>query len=94
MNYSAGKGSLSAKSYADSGGKASSAVPTGGGGFKLSSKQSSGQTKHMRRSSINKSGTGTENKNNLPNVHTGGGSGTVAGISGRAKKMPNQQKVK
>lgn len=87
MSYNYGKGSGST-------GKVNSDTPSGGAGHSLSSKQSSGATKHKRRNQYNKAGTGTENLSNMPNVHSGGGKGSIAGIAGKAKNAPNQQKAK
>jgi len=68
-------------------GKLSSATPRGNepnGG-----KQTSGETTHARSSGYNLAGGKIENLNGMPTVHTGGGKGSLAGISTRAKSIGN-----
>jgi len=85
-----GKPTISAKADAKSptnqpwvGGKLDTNTPSGGGGFALSSKQSSGKTEYARMTTKNKAVTKVEGSTpaGMPTVHTGGGKGSIAGVA-------------
>jgi len=59
------------------GGKVDSTTPSGGAGFGLSTKQSSGKTEHSRMSTAKR----VETLDGMPTVHTGGGKGNMAGVA-------------
>lgn len=60
------------------GGKVSAATPAGK--EPKGPKQSSGKTTHGRSGGMNIAGKG-ENLKNMPTVHTGGGTGSLAGVA-------------
>jgi len=85
-----GKPTITAKADAKSptnqpyvGGKVDSSVPSGGAGFGLSSKQSSGKTAYAEMTTAGKAVTKVEGSTpaGMPTVHTGGGKGRIAGVA-------------
>jgi len=81
-----GKATITAKADAKSptnqkyvGGKLDTTTPAGGAGFALSSKQSSGKTAFSHMTTATKVEGSTPA--GMPTVHTGGGTGRIAGIA-------------
>ena len=67
-------------------GKVNSATPRGN--EPKGDKQSAGMTQHARSGmKYNTAGGKIENLNGMPNVRTGGGKGSIAGVSTKGKSL-------